>query len=69
MQLRHEGNLFALLALLDERAVGRYSVSRCELNRNFRGKAGPSADAGNVAASCALQWFSIKLADGSELGP
>ena len=70
MQLRHEGNLFALLTLLDERAIGRYSVSRCELNRNFRGKAGPSAaGAGNVAASCALQWFSIKLADGSEIGP
>ena len=35
MQLLHEGDLFTLLRFLNEHARGLYSVSSCELTRNF----------------------------------
>ena len=66
MRLLHEGDLFALLNLLDERAKGLYTVSGCELTRNFAQLA-DDPEAGNITADCLLQWFSIKLVD--DAGP
>ena len=66
MQLLHEGDLFALLALLDERAKGLYTVSDCELTRNFTALTDNPA-AGNVSANCVLEWFSIVPAELPEL--
>ena len=66
MQLLHEGDLFALLALLDERAQGLYTVSACELTRNFTALTDNPA-AGNVGANCVLEWFSIVPAEVPEL--
>lgn len=65
LQLLHEGDLFALLELLDERAKGLYTVSSCELTRNFV-ELTDNPDAANVTADCLLEWFSIKPADGRE---
>lgn len=65
MQLLHEGDLFALLDLLDERAKGLYTVSSCELTRNFV-ELTHNPDAANVTADCLLEWFSIKPAGGRE---
>lgn len=64
LQLLHEGDLFALLALLDERGRGLHTVSACELTRNA---ARPAADlaVGNIAATCTLQWFSLKPGSGA----
>lgn len=59
MQLLHEGDLFALLDLLDERAKGMYAVSSCELTRNFV-ELTDNPLTGNISADCLLEWFSIK---------
>ena len=66
MQLLHEGDLFALLDQLDEQARGLYSVSGCELTRNFV-ELTDNPEAGNITATCLLEWFSIKPAVGTEL--
>ena len=66
MQLLHEGDLFVLLNLLNERAKGLYTVSGCELTRNFVELA-DNPRAGNVTATCLLEWFSIKPADDPEI--
>ena len=65
MQLLHEGDLFALLDLLDERAQGVYSVSSCEMTRNFV-ELTDNPVAGNITADCLLEWFTVKPADGRE---
>ena len=67
MQLLHEGDLFALLDLLDERAKGLYTVSSCDLTRNFV-ELTDNPVAGNITAGCSLEWFSIKPVDGAEAG-
>ena len=66
MQLLHEGDLFALLDLLNERARGLYTVSGCELTRNFVDLTDNPA-AGNVTATCLLEWFSIRPKDDPEI--
>lgn len=65
MQLLHEGDLFALLDLLDERAKGLYTVSNCELSRNFV-ELTDNPVAGNITAGCVLEWFSVRPEDGRE---
>ena len=66
MQLLHEGDLFALLDLLNERARGLYTVSGCELTRNFV-ELTDNTGAANVTATCLLEWFSIKPKDDPEI--
>ena len=66
MQLLHEGDLFELLNLLNERGRGLYTVSGCELTRNFV-ELTNNPEVGNVAASCVLEWFSVKPTDESEI--
>ena len=66
MQLLHEGDLFALLDLLNERARGLYTVSGCELTRNFV-ELTDNPGAGNVTATCLLEWFSIRPKDDPEI--
>lgn len=65
VQLLHEGDLFALFDLLDERAKGLYRVASCELTRNFTELAADPA-AANVSANCVLEWFSVRPADDPE---
>jgi hypothetical protein len=66
MQLLHEGDLFRLLELLDGKALGTYTVTRCRLTR-----ATPAIDLNpsrpNITTQCELNWFTIKLADGTEI--
>ncbi len=66
MALLHEGDLFRLLGVLNARAHGRYTVSRCQLTRNFA-EVTDNMDAANVNALCELQWFSVKLASGEDV--
>ncbi len=58
MQLLHEGDLFALLDLLEDRAKGLYRVASCELTRNFATLT-DDPRAPNLHANCLLEWFSI----------
>jgi len=67
MQLLHEGDLFNLLNELDSSAKGLYRVSNCKLNNNVKGKLTDDPDAANVTADCLLEWFTLKLADGTEI--
>ena len=66
MQLLHEGDLFALLDLLNEQARGLYTVSACELTRSFV-ELTDNPGAGNVTATCLLEWFSIKPENDPEI--
>lgn len=67
MQLLHEGDLFNLLNELDQDAKGLYRVSNCKLTNNIRGKLTDDPNAANVTADCLLEWFTLKLADGTEI--
>ena len=67
MLMLHEGDLFALLDLLDERAQGVYTVSSCDMTRNFVELA-DNPDAGNIAADCLLEWFTVKPEHDRETG-
>lgn len=67
MQLLHEGDLFNLLNELDSSAKGLYRVSNCKLNNNVKGKLIDDPDTANVTANCLLEWFTLKLADGTEI--
>lgn len=65
--LLHEGDLPALLQMLDRNATGLYSVSECRLSRNadtFR--LAPMAE--NVTAQCTLRWYTIALPDREGIG-
>ena len=67
MQLLHEGDLFSLLQELDRSAKGFYRVSNCKLSNNIKGKLTDDPDTANVSADCLLEWFTLKLADGTEI--
>ena len=65
MQLLHEGDLLALLSLLDEQAKGFYTVFGCSLTRNFT-QLTDNPEAGNISADCLLKWFSINTPHAQE---
>jgi len=67
IQLLHEGDLFNLLTELERSAKGLYRVSNCKLSNNAKGKLTDDPDAANVSADCLLEWFTLKLADGTEI--
>jgi hypothetical protein len=64
--LLHEGDLIDLLSILDERAAGLYTVSRCTLGRE-----GDTLDLStvraNIMANCDLHWYTLKLRGGRDI--
>jgi len=64
--LLHEGDLIRLLKNLDNNADGSYTVSGCKFSLASR-EIHSNPDKPNIAATCTLQWFTIKLANGKEL--
>ncbi len=60
LDMLHEGDLFSLLQVLDERAEGLYTVSRCRLKRLHR-HIELKADSKNLTAQCELSWETIDL--------
>ncbi len=66
MQLLHEGDLFSLLESLDKNAKGLYSMSRCSMDNRLPGIT-EAISAANIGVKCDVIWFTIKLADGTEL--
>jgi len=66
MQLLHEGDLFRLFEILDEKAKGAYNIENCTItSTSTRILEAPGS--ANLSARCELIWHSIKLADGTEL--
>ena len=67
VQMLHEGDLLHLLQLLDTRAAGLYSMYACRMSKVNQVIDVGSADKGNVAVQCEINWFTIKLSDGTEI--
>ena len=67
MQLLHEGDLFTLLKILDEKAPGRFSVSSCRLNSNLADVIQEDANRNNINAECSLEWYTLRLASGLDI--
>jgi hypothetical protein len=66
LSLLHEGDLLALLDGMNEKANGIYSVDECKFS-----KTGDiildNPKAANVTVECNVDWYTIKLADGTEI--
>jgi len=60
LDMLHEGDLFSLLQVLDERAEGLYTVSRCTIKR-LKKKLELAVKAKNLVAQCELAWETIDL--------
>ena len=59
--LLHEEDLDTLFADLDANATGLYTVSSCDLRRNYKQREFVKrADVTNVKAECGLRWLTIK---------
>lgn len=66
MQLVHEADLLDVLDFLEQNAQGVYTVSQCRLSRSGQ-EVVMSPRTGNIVSRCDLNWFTIKLADGTEI--
>jgi hypothetical protein len=66
MQLLHEVDLLDVLDFMDKNAQGLYSVSECRFSRAGQDIT-MTAHASNITTRCDLSWFTIKLADGTEI--
>ena len=67
IQLAHEGELFALLSRLEDKAKGTFRVIQCGLNNNIKGGLADDLSNPNVQVDCLLEWFTLNNADGSEI--
>ncbi|OGT82439.1 MAG: hypothetical protein A3H91_00425 [Gammaproteobacteria bacterium RIFCSPLOWO2_02_FULL_61_13] len=67
LQALHEGDLLRLLQLLDTRAAGLYSIHACRMNKSSQVIDVTSGDKGNILVQCEMNWFTVKLADGTEI--
>jgi hypothetical protein len=66
LSLLHEGDLLNLIDGLNARANGTFTVNACKF-----GKAGEivmdNPRAANLSVDCELDWYTIKLSDGTEI--
>ena len=62
LELRHEGDLFTFLNLLEARHSGLFELSACSL-RPAREEAEIKMQEGNINVTCELRWFSLDAAD------
>jgi len=67
LQALHEGDLLRLLQLLDTRAAGLYAIHSCSMNKTTPVIDVSSGSKGNILVQCDMNWFTIKLADGTEI--
>ena len=66
MGLLHEEDLFNILAVLDSKAAGLFSVSFCEMKRAGL-KRRSDALAEQIEAICRLRWYTLDLKGDREL--
>ncbi len=62
----HEGDLFNLLDGINEKANGIFSVNFCKFS-NSGSIVLDNPEASNIIVDCNIDWYTIKLADGSEI--
>ena len=67
LALGHEGDLFDLLNVMDRDAEGTFSVNVCEFQISGDIVEVENPNAANIIANCSIDWYTIKLADGSEI--
>ena len=60
IKMSHEGDLFAMLNNLEEKAKGLFSVDRCDIEKLEPGK---KAVKENMRAYCELSWYTFKSTD------
>lgn len=62
MSLLHEGDLFAIINNLDEKAKGLFDIEKCSIQRSKRleGSVLDSRTDSNFKAKCALNWYTFK---------
>lgn len=63
IKMSHEGDLFAMLNNLEEKAKGLYSVDRCNIEKQ---NSGTKNTKDNMRAYCELSWFTFKSAEKME---
>ena len=57
MKMLHEGDLFAMLNVLEEKAQGLFTVEKCNIESTFN----PLNNGGeNMHANCELGWYTFK---------
>jgi hypothetical protein len=66
MQLLHEGDLFRIFEKLNENAKGSFTLTSCNVSQSVQSIT-DSPNAANITVRCELQWFTIRLADGSQI--
>lgn len=64
--LLHENDLSAVLAALDGKADGIYSIRDCTFRRSAE-RVEPRLDRENLKSACELLWFTIRLANGNDI--
>lgn len=67
LQALHEGDLLRLLQLLDTRAMGLQSMHACQMTKTGQSLDLTSGSKGNIAIQCEMNWFTLKLSDGTEI--
>jgi hypothetical protein len=67
IQLVHEGDLFALITDLEEKAKGSFRVTQCNIKNSIIENISENILVPNVVVDCMLEWFTLNMADGSEI--
>jgi len=63
MKMAHEGDLFAMLNALTEKAQGLYVVEDCQIESSVKSL---SKNSENMSADCTLGWYTFKQSDKKE---
>lgn len=66
INMLHEGDLLRLVEYMNKHARGMFTITACDFTRPSKTLT-DNIDATNIKAECALQWFNIRMADGSEI--
>ncbi len=61
IKMGHEGDLFAILNNLGDRAQGLFAIDKCDVERLLSDVGNTDKD--NMKANCVLSWYTIKSAD------
>jgi hypothetical protein len=65
MQLLHEDDMLRIFDFLDARAKGAWSAYQCQIGRTGPIVMNPTRP--NLSVKCEVNWFTIRLADGSDI--
>ncbi|MGE0386638.1 MAG: hypothetical protein AB7Q97_18075 [Gammaproteobacteria bacterium] len=66
MDMLHEGDFLVLARMLDERAHGLHTFTRCTFRRSSA-QIEANARLGNVSSQCELRWLTLNLSGGEEI--